>query len=133
MDVPRRPRLELVTVREPTQTEVRHHLEADFAGLSTPRSVIVIGAGLAGLATAREARRLGSEVTVLEATERPGGRAYTLRSPFADGLQVEAGAMTVTPHCHYVDHYRRQAEVELDRSDLLDQDFSYFVNGRFAR
>ncbi|GAA3434789.1 FAD-dependent oxidoreductase [Kutzneria kofuensis] len=65
----------------------------------------MVGAGLAGLATAYELSRRGCEVTVLEAATGPGGRAYTLRQPFADGMHVEAGAMTITPHCHYVHHY----------------------------
>lgn len=65
-----------------------------------PRKVIVIGAGLAGLAAAWELDQRGHDVTVLEAQNRAGGRIYTLRSPFADGLHAEAGAIT------YSDSYR---------------------------
>src|SRR5690349_13458497 len=61
---------------------------------ASPRKVIVIGAGLAGLAAAYELNKRGHEVTVLEAQSRPGGRVHTLREPFADGLYAEAGAMT---------------------------------------
>ncbi|MCX4966368.1 FAD-dependent oxidoreductase [Streptomyces sp. NBC_00654] len=93
---------------EPTQTEVRHALDGGLEGLQAPRKVIVVGAGLSGLAIAYELTRRGSHVTVLEATDRPGGRAYTLREPFADGLYAEAGAMTVTPNCHYAMHYIRE-------------------------
>src|SRR6187549_1407319 len=59
-----------------------------------PRKVIVVGAGLAGLAAAYELVQLGHDVTVLEARTRPGGRVHTLRSPFADGLYAEAGAIS---------------------------------------
>src|SRR2546426_4853724 len=45
--------------------------------------VIVVGAGLAGLAAAHELTRAGVEVTVLEARDRPGGRVHTLREPFS--------------------------------------------------
>lgn len=62
---------------------------------STQRAVIVIGAGLAGLATARALVDAGREVIVLEAQARPGGRILTLRAPFDDGLYVEAGATHV--------------------------------------
>jgi monoamine oxidase len=58
-----------------------------------PRKVIVIGAGLAGLAAAYELVTLGHDVVVLEAQLRPGGRIHTLRSPFADGLYAEAGGI----------------------------------------
>jgi monoamine oxidase len=60
----------------------------------SPQKVIVVGAGLAGLAAAYELGKRGHEVTVLEAQARPGGRVYTLRSPFADGLYAEAGAIS---------------------------------------
>src|SRR4051794_29233250 len=58
-------------------------------------SVIVAGAGLAGLAAAYELVRLGHRVTVLEARDRPGGRVLTLRDEFDGGLHVEAGAIFV--------------------------------------
>lgn len=57
------------------------------------QQVIVVGAGVAGLVAARELLRAGYEVVVLEASHRIGGRVYTVREPFADGLYAEAGAM----------------------------------------
>lgn len=44
------------------------------------RSVVVIGAGIAGLASAYELSRAGYDVTVLEASFRAGGRNMTVRS-----------------------------------------------------
>ncbi len=41
--------------------------------------VAVLGAGIAGLVTAYELRKAGYEVTVLEARDRPGGRAWSVR------------------------------------------------------
>jgi len=74
---------------------------------AVPRKVIVVGAGLAGLAAAYELTLRGHDVTVLEAQGRPGGRVYTLREPFADGLYAEAGAMTFSNHYK---HFLRYVE-----------------------
>ena len=57
------------------------------------RRVVVIGAGLAGLAAAQDLVRQGQEVTVLEARERPGGRLWTSR--LWPDLLVDLGATWV--------------------------------------
>jgi monoamine oxidase len=57
--------------------------------------VVVVGAGLAGLAAARELRRRGLEPVVLEARDRVGGR--TLNEPIGDGKIVEIGGQWVGP------------------------------------
>jgi monoamine oxidase len=62
-----------------------------------PRRVVIVGAGLAGLVAAHELVNAGNQVVVLEAQPRPGGRVYTLRDPFADGLYAEAGAARIPP------------------------------------
>lgn len=71
----------------------------------TPRKVIVIGAGLAGLSAAWELTQAGHHVTVLEASNRPGGRVHTLRDPFSDGLTAEAGAMTFSDGFRHFTRY----------------------------
>ena len=43
------------------------------------RSVVILGAGIAGLVSAYELRRAGYRVTVLEARDRIGGRVWTVR------------------------------------------------------
>lgn len=53
--------------------------------------VIIAGAGLAGLSAAYELAKKGFEVTLIEGRDRIGGRVFTLREPFSDGLQVESG------------------------------------------
>ena len=59
--------------------------------------VVVVGAGLAGLRAAEMLRKAGAPVVVLEARSRPGGRVYTIRAPFAEGLSAEAGAIRIPP------------------------------------
>jgi monoamine oxidase len=55
-------------------------------------SVLVAGAGLAGLAAARDLMLMGADVTVVEARDRVGGRVWTIRDGFADGQHAEGGA-----------------------------------------
>ncbi len=55
------------------------------------KRVLIAGAGLAGLATAYELAQRGFQVTVIEARNRHGGRVFTMREPFDDGLRVELG------------------------------------------
>ncbi|MFN8114216.1 MAG: FAD-dependent oxidoreductase [Solirubrobacterales bacterium] len=57
--------------------------------------VVVIGAGLAGLAAARALAAAGRSVVVCEARDRVGGR--TLNEPIGDGKVVELGAQWVGP------------------------------------
>ena len=61
------------------------------AHLPTMQHIIIAGAGLSGLSAAYELARRGHRVTVIEARTRPGGRVFTWREPFADGLHVETG------------------------------------------
>lgn len=51
--------------------------------------VVVVGAGLAGLAAAHDLSMLGAQVLVLDAGDRPGGK---VRSVEVAGVQVDVGA-----------------------------------------
>ena len=57
-------------------------------------NVIVVGAGLAGLAAADRLRRAGAEVQVFEARDRVGGRVWSV--PFGDAT-IERGAEFILP------------------------------------
>ncbi|MFD3412075.1 flavin monoamine oxidase family protein [Streptomyces cyaneofuscatus] len=57
--------------------------------------VVVIGAGLAGLAAARRLADAGHAVRVVEARERAGGRVWTV--PTRHGSTVDGGAQFVGP------------------------------------
>jgi monoamine oxidase len=56
--------------------------------------VVVVGAGFAGLSTARTLTRLGRDVVVLEGRDRVGGRSYTTT---VAGVPVDLGATFVGP------------------------------------
>jgi monoamine oxidase len=85
-----------------------------YGQVSRAQRIIVIGAGMAGLSTAFELSALGHEVTVLEARTRPGGRVFTLRESFADGLYADAGAMQVYDSHTRAQKYIKQFELDLD-------------------
>src|SRR5437667_9680406 len=55
------------------------------------KKVMIMGAGISGLAAGLELLQAGHDVTILEAQLLPGGRVYTLRAPFAGRLAAEDG------------------------------------------
>ena len=59
-------------------------------------TVLVIGAGVAGLVSALELQRAGYQVQLLEYNDRPGGRSWTLRG--GDRYTELGGA---TQHCQF--------------------------------
>jgi monoamine oxidase len=61
-----------------------------LAAASEPR-IVVVGAGLAGLTAAYRLRQAGLSPTVYEASDRIGGRCWTIRGAFADGQIAEHG------------------------------------------
>lgn len=59
---------------------------------ASPKRVVIAGGGIGGLCCGYELMQRGHDVTVLEASGRPGGHVRTMRDGYADGLYVDAGA-----------------------------------------
>ena len=110
--------------------------------------VAVLGAGVAGLAAARELRRRGLTVVVLEARDRIGGRILTVRDPRLPvpvelGAEFVHGALDDRPAmCGVLDvawHQNRLAAFLLDQPlhlpgivmllEIGDQDVGTFARG----
>ncbi|KAJ8766004.1 hypothetical protein K2173_020520 [Erythroxylum novogranatense] len=69
---------------------IKERIPNDF----TKSNIIIIGAGLSGLAAARQLMRFGFKVTVLEGRKRAGGRVYTkkMEGSGGGGNKVSASA-----------------------------------------
>jgi monoamine oxidase len=99
-------------------------LEGDTKGAS----VLVLGAGLAGMTAALELRAAGYKVQVLEFNSRPGGRNWTLRGGdsftelggatqtcgFEQGLYLNPGPWRIPYHHRAVLDYCRRLGVTLE-------------------
>ena len=104
---------------------------ADFALAKASgggRSVVVLGAGIAGLVAAYELQQAGYRVTVLEARDRVGGRSWTIRgndrveqfdrplqqASFSDGMYLNAGPARIPSWHHAILGYARRFNVPLE-------------------
>jgi len=79
-------------------------------GRPTDPDVVVVGAGVAGLAAARALAARGLHVQVLEATERVGGR---MAGRELDGFRLDHGG-----HLLNTDHPEPARRLDLDRLEL---------------
>ncbi len=91
-------------------------------------SILILGAGLAGMTAALELRKAGYKVQILEFNTRPGGRNWTLRGgdrytelggteqtcEFAEGLYINPGPWRIPYHHHGVLDYCKRLGVALE-------------------
>lgn len=95
--------------------------------MTSASDVVVVGAGLAGLAAARRLHEAGRQVTVLERADGPGGR---VRTDVVDGFRLDRGfqiLLTAYPEARRV--------LDLPGLDLrpFDPGAEVWVDGRFHR
>ena len=92
----------------------------DLAG----STVVVAGAGLAGLSAARALEARGAAVTIVEARNRVGGRVWTLRDGFAGRQHAEAGADLIEEEQAHVLKLAR--ELDLRPVRILRDSFGFY-------
>ncbi|TGB05417.1 flavin monoamine oxidase family protein [Halobacillus salinus] len=97
---------------------------------TTPHKVIVIGAGMAGLVSASLLKKAGHDVIILEGNDRIGGRVYTMREPFSEGLYLDAGAMRFPDTHSLVFEYIRK--FDLPTNVFVNENDFYLINGILA-
>ena len=96
----------------------------DLAGTS----VVVAGAGLAGLSAARALEQRGAAVTVVEARDRVGGRVHTVRNAFAAAQHAEAGGDLIEGEQEHVLALAR--ELGLKPARILRKGFGFYGPNR---
>src|SRR4029453_13143547 len=77
------------------------------------KKILILGAGIAGLVAAYELLQAGHTPLILEGQNRVGGRIFTMRAPFAEGLHAEAGAMRIPSTHDLTLHYCSRFGLEL--------------------
>jgi monoamine oxidase len=108
------------------------------------RSVVILGAGIAGLVSAYELQRAGYRVTVIEARNRIGGRSWTLRggdriaqmgrpdqvATFDPGLYLNAGPARIPSTHRLILSYARRFGVELEPFINTNRNASWDFGGK---
>jgi monoamine oxidase len=80
------------------------------APLANHTQVVIVGAGIAGLVTARRLREAGVSVLVLEARAEVGGRTL---SPYVGAAIGEFGAQWISSADHNVQRLVRELQLDL--------------------
>jgi len=94
-------------------------------------SVLVAGAGLAGLTAARDLVDMGADVTVIDARDRVGGRVWTARNGFTDSQHGEAGGEMIDEAQREIRDLAGELGLKLIR--ILKTGFGYVRPGRDGR
>jgi len=115
-----------------------------LAGDGRGKHVLILGAGLAGMASAYELSKLGYRCTVLEARDRAGGRCWSIRkgsantemgqpshkANFDEGLYFNAGPSRIPHHHALTLHYCRELNVPIQVYNNVNEAAYYFSEGK---
>lgn len=99
---------------------------------SSPKNVVILGGGLAGLSAAYELKKIGHTVTILEARKTPGGRVRTLRN-FSDGLYAEGGPIAFPQNHTFTAGYAQELGLPIRFSFKIGFDSVAHINGQIFR
>ncbi len=106
--------------------------------------VLILGAGLAGMAAAYELGKLGYKCTILEARERAGGRCWSIRrgsvntetgqpvhtANFDEGQYFNAGPSRIPHHHALTLHYCKELSVPIQVYSNVNENAYYFSEGK---
>lgn len=124
--------------------ESRYAGPVDLSGVPKGASVLVLGAGLAGMTAAYELRNAGYQVQVLEYNGRPGGRNWSLRGgdtftelggasqhcEFDSDLYLNPGPWRIPYHHQNLLHYCQVLGVRLE--PFVQVNYNAYLHGERA-
>ena len=113
-------------------------------GQAKSEHIIILGAGLAGMAAAYELRKLGYQCTILEARSRTGGRCWTVRKGSSDtepqngaqqagfdaGLYFNAGPSRIPHHHQLTLQYCKELGVAIEVYNNINENAYYYSEGK---
>jgi monoamine oxidase len=135
-----------------TMTALGHATDSTYTGPirleGDPKgaSVLILGAGVAGMIAAMELRRAGYTVSILEYNSRAGGRTWTLRGgdrytelggatqdcTFDDGLYLNPGPWRIPYHHRAMLDYCKRLSVPLQPFIQVNHNAYIHATGAFA-
>lgn len=108
------------------------------------KHIVILGAGLAGMAAAYELGKLGYKCTILEARTRTGGRVWSVRkgsvqeeaknpkqvAAFDEGYYFNAGPSRIPHHHQLTLQYCRELGVAVENYNNVNEGAYYFSEGK---
>jgi monoamine oxidase len=108
------------------------------------KEVLILGAGLAGMAAAYELEKMGYRCTLLEARERAGGRCWSVRqgsvneeavqgvhtAQLDEGQYFNAGPSRIPHHHGLTLHYCKELGVPIEVYNNVNENAYYFSEGK---
>ena len=115
-----------------------------LSGSGNGKKVVILGAGLAGMASAYELTKLGYQCTLLEALRRTGGRAWSVKNgdrikeidneeqvcKMDNGLYFNAGPSRIPHHHQLTLQYCRELGVPIEIYNNVNEAAYYFSEGK---
>ncbi len=93
------------------------------------KTITIIGAGMAGLSAASLLKAAGHTVNLIESSNRLGGRVFTERNAFTNGLYLDMGAMRIPSSHLLVLEYLKKYNLPINPFINSTPQDPIFVNG----